>query len=152
MQPDSFSCVPTDVNQTDYRPVDKIVGIILAVLSLCGVLCGGLIAAGSGMLGAFGISQARQAGAQDTAPIAFISGAGLLVGLSIATLYLLNVAGAIGVMKSARWGFILTAIMSGLAALASLGGQTLWLDSLPNLAACVYCILRLNGTLGPKPD
>jgi hypothetical protein len=140
------------VNQTDYRSVDKIVGIVLAAYSMCGVLCGGLIVGGGSLLAAVGVSQARTASAETSAPAAIGGGVLIAVGAVILAAYVLNIAGAIGVMKSQRWGFILTAILTGITALCSLSGSTGFTNTLPDVAACIYCILRLNGTWGPKPD
>ncbi|MGV3617214.1 MAG: hypothetical protein ACO1SV_17950 [Fimbriimonas sp.] len=147
------------VNQTDYRPIDKIVGIILAVLSGCGVLCGGGILLGMGV--AFGSLAGSYGGAMkgaDAPPPAVGAGALALGGLFafaffvIFSCYVLNIVGAIGVMKSRRWGFMLTAILTGISSFAALSGATLYLDILPTLAVCIYCVLRLTGNLGTAPD
>jgi hypothetical protein len=138
------------VNQTDYRSVDKIVGIVLIAYSMCGVLCGGLIAGGGSLLAAVGVSQARTA--SEAAPLGIMGGLVAIFGFILLAAYVLNIAGAIGVMKSQRWGFVLTAILTGITALCSLSGSTGFTNTLPDAAACIYCILRLNGTWGPKVD
>lgn len=142
------------MNGTDYRSIDKVVGIILAVFSLCGTLCGGImVVAGTTAASYFGSQAASNPETKGSLlPAALVGGGAAVVGLIIFGCYMLNVLGAIGVMQSRRWGFILTAIFTGINAMAALSGTTLFLDILPTAAACIYCILRLSGNLGKAPD
>jgi hypothetical protein len=144
---------PVHVNGTDFRPIDKIVGIVLAIFAACGTLCGGGIMVFGGGIGTL---IATQGGASQPGENLAVGGAvgGLIffVGAAIFACYLLNILGAIWIMSSKRKGFVLTAILTGLNALFSLSGATLYTDILPLIGVCIYCILRLNGTWGPQPD
>jgi hypothetical protein len=135
---------------TKYQP-DLIVGILIIAFSACGA-CAGLGLAGlGGVLGAVGVTQiTRGAGpnAEATA-IAGASGLVAVIGMAIAILSLANIAGGVGVLKSKRWGFMLTAVLSGIGFLLSLSGSDGFLGSIPNLAAAIYCGLRHAGKLGP---
>ena len=106
------------MNQSDYRPVDKILGIVLLVYFIFGACCGGAFLGGGSILAGIGANQARVAGTADSAiPLAAAGGLLMLLGILIIGAYFLNLAGAVGVMKSRRWGFILTAILTGFTAL-----------------------------------
>jgi hypothetical protein len=141
------------VNGTDFRAIDKVVGIILAIFAACGTLCGGALMLGGGALGTL-IATSGAAGSRGESAMGGAIAGGVLfaIGAVIFACYLLNILGAIWVMNSQRKGFILTAILTGINALAALSGATLYLDILPTIAACVYCILRVSGNLGPKPE
>jgi hypothetical protein len=134
------------VNTTDYRSVDKVVGIIVAVYASLGVCCGGAIGLSGGAL-------AAMIGTQGEAiPAVFVGGWAVVIGLFIAATALLNLFGGLAMAKHKRWGFLVCAIMYGLSALGGFSGYAGFLNIIPDLAICVYCALRLSGSLPPKPE
>lgn len=140
---------------SEYRPggygsgeyaADKVIGIILMILNGCGVIGGMLILLGAGALGPTVEVEGKTIAT---------AGLGLLGGLVL----LMSAVGIIlgyGIMKSAKWGFIGGTVVfalntiSNVVQLREAGGQGV--VSLAIAAAgAVYCILRLTGSLGPKP-
>lgn len=118
---------------------DKVVGIVMMITNLC---CAGTVIALA--MGATALGFAGGLGGA----LAVGSVAGILA-LLIAGSAILSIAAGYGVMQSQRWGFILGAIVFGLAALSngSTGnGISVGLD----LVAAIYCVLRLTGNVGPR--
>ncbi|MCL6624157.1 MAG: hypothetical protein K6T17_06005 [Fimbriimonadales bacterium] len=120
---------------------DKVIGIILIVLSVLGgiCICPGMSLAGLGALGA-GEVGAIAGGA--------LAGLGAATGFIVIVLSAVGVAIGYGIMKGLRWGFLVGAILSGISVVFSLVGFNV-LGFLLNGALCAYCILRLTGRLGP---
>jgi hypothetical protein len=132
---------------------DKIVGAIILLLSLCGTCLGiGLTGLGAAV-GIGGVTGGLASGQPEIAGGSAI-GAGVLgvVGVVIAALYGINIVAAIGIMKGVRWGFVLGAVLTGLATLTSLSGADGFLSVLPSAASCAYCVLRLTGKIGPRVE
>jgi|GEM_PF-1752574 len=129
---------------------DKVLGALVIALSSCG-LCAGLGAMGiGGLVGAASVGAAGRSGMPNPAAGAGVGALIGFIGFAIAAIYAINIAGGIGMIQGRRWGFMLTAILSGLGFLISLSGATGFLDSVPNLAICIYCALRLAGNVGPR--
>ncbi|HVL38657.1 MAG TPA: hypothetical protein VM328_04620 [Fimbriimonadaceae bacterium] len=131
------------LNEMGYD-TDKIVGIVLIVLSLCGAMCGSL------MLGVGALIGGASAG---FLPVAAAGGIAAVVGGVILATSLLNIGAGIGIIKSQRWGFLLACVLTGisiLAVLIDLSGMS-FLALAANAGIFVYCFMRLTGRLGPTP-
>ncbi len=136
---------------------DKTWGIVIIVLSsLCA--CGGLIlGALGGVVGAIGAGAAASGThTRDGQATAAMIGAGggilAIVGFAIAFFQIVQIVGGVGVMKSQRWGFVLTTVFAALSALSSLANLPHGLFGLAlNSVILWYCISRLSGKMGPAP-
>ncbi|MCH8275881.1 MAG: hypothetical protein IH851_13960 [Armatimonadetes bacterium] len=130
---------------------DKVIGIIIMVLAACGVILGIMLTAGGGLFSeAFEQAAAQEGATAEEAAVAGMMGIGVaLAGVLIIVMSGVSIAIGWGVMKSARWAFILGAVWYGIGALLNL--VTLNPVVVIPAALVVYCILRLNGTWGPKP-
>ena len=145
-------------NEGGVFTADKIIGIIIMVLSaVCG-LCG---LVGAGILGAVGASLPGMAASggqgapttQEAAAAAGLLGMGAAVfAVIVIVVSALNIVSGYGIMKSARWGFLFSAILNGVWILFNLPNFVANIIGIIFSAAIlVYCILRLTGNLGPKP-
>jgi hypothetical protein len=123
---------------------DKVIGIILIVLSVLGVLGGICIAAGMSLagLGAMG------AGGEEAIAGGALAGLGAAVGFMVIIWSAVGIVIGYGIMKGLRWGFLVGAILSAISVVFSLVGFNI-LGLLINGALCAYCILRLMGRVGP---
>ncbi len=138
-------------------PKDKTWGIVIIVLSALG-LCGSLmIGAGGAVLGAAGATGALSArGAADGGTTAAGVGAAggflAILGFVLAAFCLAQLIGGVGILKSARWGFLVT---GGFAALNVLLGIFRLPSSIIGMAISgvilYYCYSRLSGKMGPVP-
>lgn len=136
---------------------DKVLGIIAAVL---GGGCNCVIGAGLVGLGAFGGAIVQQTAtdpsvspqdAQNAAAAVSAFGAmGGLVGGLLILVAIGSIAGGIGMFKGLRWGFLITAILQGLAFILNLVSMNIF-GVLICGALTVYCVLRLIGKVGPQP-
>ena len=64
-----------------------------------------------------------------------------------------QIAGSVGVMKSRRWGFVLTAVLAGISILLNVP-QVLYgvgIVGMINGFIAYYCGSRLSGKEGPTP-
>lgn len=142
-----------------FYPKDKTWGIVIIVLSSLGICCG-LAAAGLG--GALGIAGAGVAasgaasGASDAREAATGLGIGggvlAMIGFVVMASSAVQIAGGIGIMKSRRWGFLLTGVLSGISILLNLGQLPHGLVGMAiNGIIAYYCWSRLSGREGPTP-
>jgi hypothetical protein len=133
-------------------PNDKPVGIVIMVLSACGVIAGGLALGGGGLLAAGGAASANTSTGAGGAAVA--GGLVMILGVVILIVSLLGFAIGYGIMKSLKWGFMVGTIVYGLNSLANLanlsGGKGI-LGLAISVALFIYCFMRLTGRLGPKP-
>jgi hypothetical protein len=134
---------------------DKILGIFIIIGAVC---CGlvGLAAAGIiGLAGGFAGQAMTEGGAtaQEAAAATALFGlGGVAVAVIVMVISATNLAVGIGILKSARWGFLLGAIVNGiwfLMQLPSLGENIF--SAMFSLGVVVYCVLRITGNLGPRP-
>jgi hypothetical protein len=123
---------------------DKVIGIILIVLSVLGVLCGIFIAAGASFLGVGALS----AGKEEAIAGSALAGLGAAMGFITIIWSAVGIAIGYGIMKGLRWGFLVGAILSGISVVFALVGFNV-LGFLINGALCAYCVLRLMGRVGP---
>ncbi len=139
-------------------PKDKTWGIVIIVLSALGICLGLAAGAGGALLGAGGAS-AAMAGAGATADgrtaAAGLGAAGgllAIIGFLIAAVSVAQLIGGVGIMKSARWGFMVT---GGFAALSILMNLTRLPTSIIGIAISgvilYYCYSRITGKIGPVP-
>ncbi len=132
---------------------DKVIGILVIVLSSCVLVCGVSIAAGLGLIGAgiFGAARGGGVGAAEAATAGSIVG---LTGVALGGLLIVSSGISIligwGISKSAKWAFLVGAVWYGLGLVANFV-QFNVLGLLPTAGLLVYCVLRLSGSLGPKP-
>ena len=133
---------------------DKIVGIIIMILSLCGVVIGGLAVVGGGFIAAGGAAAANTANNGAAVPTAAAGGMVAIVGIVLLVLSFMSIAIGWGIMKSLRWGFLVGSIVYGINMvlnLMSLNQSRGILGLLIGAALFAYCVMRLTGKLGPKP-
>lgn len=130
---------------------DRIVGAIMLGLSLCGA-CG--IATLGGLVGLFFGTATKSIPPDFRTNSAVHTALPLFIGAVMFLMFavcLLNAIISIGVMKSSRRAMLWASFTTGLGAALSLTGGDGFVGVLPNLVFCIYCIMRLNGNLGPKP-
>ena len=149
-QPPAYQGPPGDAA---YQ-TDKIIGIIIMVLALCGVAASGLVVLAGTAVGALGAGAA--ASNQNAAGAAAAGAAGgmiMLFGVLLIILSLANFAVGYGVMKSLRWGFTLGLVVCALRILVGLGmlgrggfGVIGWII---DIGLAVYFFMRFTGRLGP---
>ena len=147
--------------QPTYQPggqqyqTDKVLGIIIMVLSACGAIGGIMGLAGGGLLAAAGAGAAGQAGNAQGAAVA-AAGGGILMLLSVFLIIqsVLGFAIGYGIMKSLRWGFLIGTIVYGIGLLIQIVGVTK--SGAQGLIGLVigallfgYCFMRLTGRTGP---
>jgi hypothetical protein len=128
------------------RTWDLVVGIAACLMGCLGffvsLLLGGLGAA----LGLAGIVDALKSG-----PVgALIGGAIGGIFIVIAIIAGLQFTGGVGVIRGRRWGFGVTLMVCGIAALGALSAGDIFGAGI-NGAMCAYCFTRLSGRLGAKP-
>lgn len=135
---------------------DQTWGIVVMVLSSLGLCLGAFTLLLGGAIGLFGVAATTgHAGHEDRGMALAFGGAGAIVavvGVLIALSSILQVAGGVGIMRSRRWGFVLTgalAIVSFLLGLASLPHGVVHLAI--NAVIGWYCWARLSGKEGPVP-
>lgn len=136
-------------------PKDKTWGIVIIVLSALG-LCGSLmVGAGGAVLGAAGATGAVNATADGRAAAAGVGAAGgllAILGFVLAAFCVAQLVGGIGIMKSARWGFLITGGFAALNILLSLFRlPTSILGILISGVILYYCYSRISGKEGPTP-
>lgn len=150
---------PGGTNPGDPHPADKPIGIVIMVLSVCCLGGGIALAAGIGAMGAMAGGAAAQGGqgSQDAAVAAGMMGLGAAVlGVVTAVFGALGIATGYGIMKSAKWGFILGSVVYGLNTLlnvlsiASQGAQSI-IGLAISGALFAFCFMRLTGKLGAPP-
>lgn len=130
--------------QVGTHPADLPIGIIIiilygliAIISLLGFL-GGAAVGGSGTVGAG------------------VAGGSLMI-LSLILLIVsgLMVTGGAGIIKGARWGFMICGIMAVLSIIVGFfgfNGTIAVVRLLIAAALATYCFLRLGGQIGPRPN
>jgi hypothetical protein len=133
---------------------DKVIGIIIMVLSLCFVGLGSMMMLGGGVLAASGAAASADPAIQKAssdAAAAGVTGAVLMVAsvIMIATGFL-GVAIGYGIMKSLRWGFIMGTVVYGLNLLGTFQSRNM-ISLVIGAALFAYCLMRLLGKIGPKP-
>ena len=145
------------------NPNDKAWGIGIILTSILGVCCGlGLAGLGGavGALGAGAITRGATPGSSPSDDLAAGAGFGLVagimafIGIAIFVCSAIQVAGGIGVMKSQRWGFTLTLVLSAISILLNLGHAlqgTGVIGILISGAIAYYCWARLAGKMGAPP-
>jgi hypothetical protein len=135
---------------------DKVIGIIVILLSVCGVLFGAAVMAGLGIIAAaIGSSGASApAGSADAAAAGAAAGlfgmAGAVLGGVVIVMSLVSVVIGFGISKSAKWGFWLGALWYGLWSIVNVLGFNL-VGLVVSGLLLTYCILRLTGNVGPRP-
>ncbi len=122
------------------HPADLPIGIVIIVFSGLAIL-GSIALIGLG--GAVGV-----AGAGTTATA--VGGSVALIGMILLAVSVINIIGAVGIIKGARWGFMITGIMSAISVVLDIFHLNI-LGILISGAVAVYCFLRLSGQLGGKP-
>lgn len=122
---------------------DKVIGIILIVLSVLGVLCGIFIAAGASFLGVGALSAGKEEAIAGSA-LAGLAAMGFITIIWSAV----GIAIGYGIMKGLRWGFLVGMIRWGISVFFAVLGFNV-LGFLIDSALCAYCFLRLMGRLGP---
>lgn len=134
---------------------DKVIGIIIMVLAICGAILSGIVVLGGGVLAAAGGAAATNANT-DAAKAAGMGG-GLLMILGVVMLIscLVSLAVGYGIMKSLRWGFMLGAVVYGIQVILNIfslaRGGTAVIGLVIAIALLVYCVMRLTGKTGPTP-
>src|SRR5437588_641466 len=120
-QPPSYQGPAAGAYQTD-----KVLGIIIMVLSVCGVIGGGMAFLGGGLLAAGGATAAAGTAGSNAAGSAALAGAGgaflMIISVVLIISSLIGFAVGYGIMKSLRWGFLVGAIVYGLNTLLQLFG------------------------------
>lgn len=124
---------------------DKVIGIILMILSALGVVGGICTAAGMSMIG---LGAAVSGGGEEAVAGGALAGLGAVLGLIVIAWSAVGIVTGYGIMKSLRWGFLVGAILSAISVVFALVGFNI-LGFLINGALFVYCLLRLMGRLGP---
>ncbi len=137
--------------QNDF-PADKPIGIIIMVLSVCCTLLGAAATLGMGAFGAALAGAAAEQGDSQSASaiMGFAGAAAVVVGLILIVSGALGVVVGYGIMKSAKWGFIMGIVVYGLSTLMNLMNFNVF-GLLFAGAILTYCILRIAGSVGPKP-
>ncbi len=136
---------------------DKVIGIIIMILSGCGAACGIALTAGLGLGGLALSGAAASEGGADAAQAATAAGffglAGAALGMMVFGMMIVSFFVGFGIFKSARWGFIVGSAWYGLITALNVvqfelrGGLGLLISG----CLCVYCVLRLTGNIGSKP-
>lgn len=131
---------------------DKILGIIIMVLSVCCTVAGGAAMAGMSMLAGMGAAGAASEGGagsgEAAATAAAVGGVAAFIGIILLVTGLLGVATGYGIMKSLKWGFILGAVVYGLNTVANIASFNI-IGLVISGALLAYCVMRLTGKLGP---
>jgi hypothetical protein len=86
------------MQDSDASMMDKVAGVMIAFLSLCGVCWGFGLAGLGGIVGVAGVAGARQGGA----PAVAVGGVLGLIGFALIAIYAINIASGIGVFQSRR--------------------------------------------------
>lgn len=123
------------------HPADLPIGILIIVVY-------GL-AALAGLLGFLG-GAAVGAGAS-----ASVGGFVMIVSIVLLLVSVLMIAGGAGIIKGARWGFMVCGVMATIGVvlgLFSFAGAMSVVRLLIGVALAIYCFMRLSGQLGPRPN
>lgn len=145
---------PAGYGQPEKFGGDLAVGIIIIVLNAIAACIGGLAIAGGGFLA----SQSDKLNIRDPNTGQAISGAAaqtaggvaIIFGIIMLLLSAVAIVGAVGVIKSARWGLMLTFVLGILGILFSVVPFNP-IGLVICLFEAVYCGLRLFGNVGPRP-
>jgi hypothetical protein len=145
---------PTGYGQPEKFSGDLIVGIILIVLNAIGVCLGGIAAAAGGVLagGAKGLGEIKDPNTGRVISTGDAQAAGglvLVAGIIILILSIVAIVGSVGIIKSARWGLMLTFVLGILGMILSVVSFNI-IGIVIGLFEAVYCGLRLFGNVGPK--
>lgn len=119
---------------------DKVAGLIAIVTNFC---CGALVMVLAGGLALFGTAAASLPGFVVGSLVGLIA---ILVGGSA----VFGIIAGVGIFQGRRWGFLLGAIVFGLAALLNGLGSGNAVGFIIDAGLCAYCVLRLAGNVGPK--
>ncbi len=141
-----------------FYPKDKTWGLIVMVLSSLGLCLGSVTLLIGGAIGVFGSAAVTRGGSSDSdsqnAALA-TGGIGALIaviGIAIALSSLIQVAGGFGIMRSRRWGFVLTGVLAGISLLLGLASLPHGIIHIAiNAVIGWYCWSRLSGKDGPAP-
>lgn len=118
---------------------DKVAGIVAIVINICCVIA---VTGLASLLAAVGLAAGSLPG---LAAGAFVG----IVMIAAVSLSLLGVIAGVGMLQGRRWGFLIGAIVFGLAALTNGGGGNT-MGVLIEAGLAIYCLLRLTGNVGPK--
>ena len=138
---------------------DKSWGIAIIVFSILGICLGGLAVAGGGLMSAVGATGAATAGAAgagrasgDSAAVGLGGGLVMLLGGGLLLLSIVRLVGGIGVLRGQKWGFLISAVVSGLLILMNLASLPSGIISIVISGIILYyCYSRLSGKEGPTP-
>jgi hypothetical protein len=123
------------------HPADLPIGIIIIVFSGLAVL---------GSLALIGLGGATTVAGGGTA-VSAVGGGVAIIGMILLAVSVINIIGAVGILKGARWGFMITGIMSAISVILDI--VHLQIVGLIIAGACAaYCFMRLTGQLGGKPS
>jgi hypothetical protein len=134
-------------------PTDKVMGIILIVLSALGA-CGSLVLVGvGGFFGAAGVTAGSAQGGT-----AAVAGGGLLMvlGIFVLAICVLEIVAGTWIIKSLRKGFMVVAVLGAAGLLlniitGAMSHQFNFFGLGTGLIFPIYSVLRLMGQVGPKP-
>lgn len=139
-------------------PKDSGMGIAVIVCAILGVFCGLAVGLGGTLFGLFGAAAASTSGRESEGMAAFFGLGGSLIaifGFGIMACSAVQVAGGVGIMRSRRWGFVLTAVLSVVSLLLSLpaipSGGVGVLGVIQSAVFLWYSWMRLSGREGPTP-
>jgi hypothetical protein len=135
---------------------DLVIGIIIIVFAVCAFLAGiavlgiGGLAATGGLTAGAGSDQATKEAA---AAVTTAGGVAAIWGVLLMAASVGAIAGAIGMIKGAKWGFMLIIIIEVINVVSGfmVSGMTNIFNLAVPAALVIYCVLRLGGQLGPKP-
>lgn len=118
---------------------DKVAGLVAIVINIC---CVAFVAGLASIFAAVGLTAGAVPGLAAGAIVGVVLM--LVIGSSV-----LGVVAGFGMLQGKRWGFLLGAIVFGLATLSNLsGGNGLGVGL--EAALMIYSILRLTGNVGPR--
>lgn len=135
---------------------DKVWGIVIIVLTglgACGSLFLGGLGAAVGTVGAGSLATGANGTADGRAAAAAVgAGGGLLamIGFIMAAVFVAQLVGGIGILKSLRWGFLVTGGFAALGVLLSLVHLNI-IGIILHGGFLAYCAMRLTGKLGAAP-
>lgn len=141
-------------------PKDKSWGIAIIVFSVLGICLGGLATAGGGIMSAAGVTGAAAGAANgagreanEAATAATVGGGAIMaIGIGLVLLSIVRLVGGIGILKGQKWGFLVTAVVSGLLILLNLASLPSGIISIVISGIILYyCVQRITGKEGPTP-
>jgi hypothetical protein len=144
MQPPQSEWQPTSQYPGQPFKADRVIGIIIMVLAALMAMCLTIFA--SLVVGFFGaVVQSAPPGDFPAGGPVPAAAAGMVV-LVICGVAALQMASGYGIYRGQRWGFWMAIVLNVIALGGKGGGSALAIGIL------LYCILRLTGAIGPKPE